>query len=314
MKRRRRRSSHGDVMTDYFEAAAEDAQAPCEPQEPSVSATLRTHSSSVIAKTLEYKLLGDISAELLLRGQALEVLRGDVDAFGHDLVLEAGGVVRHIQLKAKVRGGKSLEITCHTDLTLKPSGCIIWITYDPETYSAVEYASFGGAAGEKLPPIGDVVAKRSTRNGEGDRPLRHQHRILRYGRFDKITNIPDLVDWLFVGTKTPDRSLKPQIVTGPADQPMLIGTGKVSILPISVNLTNHVALVSIVLGPGSVGDLVAMGGTEQHGSWCLIDLKTGSWELPPEIPDDDGAVAHAMHLATTRLQAQVAGSAAEVAR
>lgn len=281
---------------------------------PSFAERLRTHSSSLIAKILEYKLLGDIGTELLLRGQVLEVLRSDVDAFGHDMVLETGGIVRHIQLKTKVKGGKNAKITCHTDLTLKASGCIIWTTYDPDTYSAVEYACFGGRPGEKLPDIGSVVAKRSTHKGNGDRPLRQQHRNVGYGKFEKITDIADLVDWLFVRTGMPDRNVDPTIITEPGGNAMLISTGQVSVIPISINMTGQLALVSVVPGPGCVGDLVAIGGGEQRGTWCVIDLKTGTWQPGSEDLWDNPAVAEAMRAAATQLQAQMSDLPTEGSR
>ena len=48
---------------------------------------------------LEYHLSGAVTSELLLRGQSFELLRTDCDRDGYDLVIEANGVIRHIQLK-----------------------------------------------------------------------------------------------------------------------------------------------------------------------------------------------------------------------
>ncbi len=299
-------------MTNRFEADDTAAAGPHGRNSSSVAEKMRTHNSSVIAKTLEYRLLGDISAALLLRGQALEVLRCDVDAFGHDVVLEAGGIVRHIQLKTKVKGGKNLEVTCHTDLSLKPSGCIIWTTYDPRTYSAVEYACFGGGPGETLPDIGNVAAKRSTHNGQGDRPVRMRHRIVKYSTFEKFTDIADLVDWLFGEPLLPDGCIPDRaVVTGPDGKAMLISTGSFSVLPMTINLTDRIALVQIVPGPGSVEDLMAAGGEEPPGTWCAIDLTSGTWDLGDNKMASDPAVAAAMRAATTQLQAQMAVADAE---
>lgn len=299
-------------MTNSFEADETAADEPHGGNISSVAEKLRTHSSSLIAKTLEYRLLGDISAELLLRGQAIEVLRSDIDAFGHDVVLEVGGIVRHIQLKLKVKGGKNLEVTCHTDLTLKPSGCIIWTTYDPLTYSAVEYACLGGRPGEALRDIGNVVAKRSTHNGQGDRPVRTRHRSVKYSTFEKFTDMADLVDWLFGGPALPDgRIPDPAVITSPDGKAMLISTGSFSVLPMSLNLTDGTALVQIVPGPGSVEDLMAAGGKEPSGTWCSIDLTTGTWDLGDGEMASDPAVTAVMRAATTQLQTQMAATDAE---
>lgn len=299
-------------MTENFEVDYTAAEGQCEQDAPPFAEKLRTHSSSVIAKTLEYRLLGDISAELLLRGQVLEVLRSDVDAFGHDVVLEVGGIIRHIQLKVKVKGGKNREVNCHTALTLKPSGCIVWTTYDPQTYLAVEYACLGGRPGEVLQGIGEVVALRSTHNGQGDRPPREDHRRIKYSTFDKFTNISDLVDWLFGELLLPDGCIPdPAVVTGPDGKAMLISTGSFSVLPMTINLTDRIALVQIVPGPGSVEDLMAAGGEEPPGTWCAIDLTSGTWDLGDNKMASDPAVAAAMRAATTQLQAQMAAADAE---
>jgi hypothetical protein len=109
---------------------------------------LRSHRSSVLEKALEYRFLADLSAELLRRGMEFDVLRGDVDHQGYDLVVEANGVVRHIQLKAMVKGGKRADVNVNVKLADKPSGCVVWMRYDPETLAIGPFAWLGGDAGE----------------------------------------------------------------------------------------------------------------------------------------------------------------------
>lgn len=201
-------------------------------------ARLRTHSSSLIARMLEYQLVGTIGAELLARGQTFEVLKSDVDADGYDLVIVASGIVRHIQLKAKVQGGKAQKVTCHTRLAAKPSGCIVAITYDPASYQPIEYACFGGAPGEPLPDIGSSIAKRSTHNGAGERPLRREHRNIRLSEFRRIGSTPQLVDWLFCPTAS-------SLLDGHPLPMSLVSEEDWFVFATTINLTDGTALVAL---------------------------------------------------------------------
>ena len=70
--------------------------------------------STLIEKALEYQLMGAIMARLLARGQRYEVLHSVCDHDGYDVVIEAGGITRHIQLKAVVNGGKRDRFSLHT--------------------------------------------------------------------------------------------------------------------------------------------------------------------------------------------------------
>lgn len=69
-----------------------------------------SHQSTLIEKTLEYHLCGAIASELLLRGYSYELLRSDRDLTGYDLVIDANGFTRHIQLKTQIAGGKAAEV------------------------------------------------------------------------------------------------------------------------------------------------------------------------------------------------------------
>ena len=88
-------SSSGSVVIDNFEVGDGGADEPCEGHEPSFAERLRTHSSSLIAKILEYKMLGDIGTELLLRGQVLEVGNHD------ELMAREGAYFRLYQAQAR---------------------------------------------------------------------------------------------------------------------------------------------------------------------------------------------------------------------
>lgn len=158
---------------------------------------LQTDGSGLVEQTLEYTFLGALMAEILRRGQVVEVLRADIDLYGHDLVVETGGIMRHIQLKGMARGGASREVNVNTMLAAKPSGCVIWMTYDPATFAIEGWRWFGGAPGEKLPDLGDRVAKHSRPNSEGGKNLRPNIRRVGAGRFTSVPDIAALTDLLF---------------------------------------------------------------------------------------------------------------------
>jgi hypothetical protein len=156
-----------------------------------------SHRSSALEKVLEYRFLADLTAQLWRRGAQFEVLRGDVDNGGHDLVIEANGVLRHIQLKAMIKGGKRADVAINTSLARKSSGCVVWMTYDPATLALGPFRWLGGAPGEPLPELGDRVAKHSKGNALGEKTVRPAHRVVPRGRFEKIVTIAELADRLF---------------------------------------------------------------------------------------------------------------------
>lgn len=162
------------------------------------------HHSTLIEKTLEYHLSGAVAGELLRRDQPWELLRTDCDRDGYDLVIEAGGIIRHIQLKAQVLGGTSRQITAHINLANKPSACIIWMTCDPATLRPVSYRFFGGTPASPIPALGDKPARHSRGNRDGLKGERPLHRVVPIKRFQRVTEVTDLVDRLFGAAPDPE--------------------------------------------------------------------------------------------------------------
>lgn len=168
----------------------------CRPAEDAAGPGL-SHRSSAIEKVLEYHFLAAITGELMRRGAEFEVLRSDVDAGGHDLVIEANGVLRHIQLKAMIRGGQRADISVNSKLARKASGCVIWMTWDPASFQLGPFRWFGGEPGCPLPSLGEKTARHSKGNGDGEKTIRPAHRILGRGKFKKLESMGELVDRLF---------------------------------------------------------------------------------------------------------------------
>lgn len=180
----------GDVM-------ASPHHLPASPERPPVWVKALTHTSSMREKVFEHKLLGDLGIELMARGIEFEVLHGETDRDGHDVVLEAGGILRHVQLKVTVPGGARSEVTVNTRLAAKPAGCVVWLSFDPASRSFTSIRWFGNPPGTPLPDPGSRVARHSRANAQGIKNQREGHRVLPASRFDQLDDVAHLADRLF---------------------------------------------------------------------------------------------------------------------
>ncbi len=83
--------------------------------------------SNVREKILEHRLVSDLAEVMVRRGVEMDVMRSEFDAHGHDVVLEAAGVIRHVQLKAMVAAANGATSTstfdCDQDCRAAWSGC-----------------------------------------------------------------------------------------------------------------------------------------------------------------------------------------------
>lgn len=92
--------------------------------------------SSYRESLLKHLFAGEVMKAVWLSGlRRLEVLKPQVDDGGYDLVLEAGDVVRHVQLKATFAGSTVRNLKINLGLAPKPSGCVICMHFDPDTLS-----------------------------------------------------------------------------------------------------------------------------------------------------------------------------------
>lgn len=72
---------------------------------------------------LEHLLIGELlKYSWLNHGAELEVSQPALDRNGHDIVLEANGVTRHVQLKSSASGASTASQTIHLGLADKPTG------------------------------------------------------------------------------------------------------------------------------------------------------------------------------------------------
>jgi hypothetical protein len=100
--------------------------------------------------------------------------------------MSLGKVIRHIQFKTSMAGGKAASIQASLKLMEKQSGCIIWIMVTQEL-KLVSCRWLGGPPGDPLPDILNMkVARHTKANAEGKKAERTNQRIIPRSRFDSL--------------------------------------------------------------------------------------------------------------------------------
>jgi hypothetical protein len=155
--------------------------------------------SRTVEKLMEHVFLAEVLQECWFhRRQIVEVLRAEVDAAGYDLVLEAGGKIRHVQLKASRQDGKTSKQTVNAKLADRQGGCVIWIAYDVDesTGRAKLIYRWWDSKKQKLPPRVGI----NPHTGK-ERP---NTVVLKKSDFELVLDTPALIHRLF--GRTPSRS------------------------------------------------------------------------------------------------------------
>jgi hypothetical protein len=148
-------------------------------------------------RIVEHVFVADLLRKLWRAGiTSAEVLRSEFDAGGYDVVISLGAVMRHVQLKSTLAGGKAASVNVSLKLADKPSGCVVWFIVSPDL-EIEKCLWFGGAPGEPLPPIGDYpVAKHTKANSLGEKLPRPNHRVIARSKFEKLPSFDILVERL----------------------------------------------------------------------------------------------------------------------
>lgn len=164
-----------------------------------MSSTEHSLLSSYRESLLEHLFAGEVMRHVWLSGlRRLEVLKPQVDDGGYDLVLEAGNVVRHVQLKATFKGSTVKSFKVNLGLAGKPSGCVICMLFDQENLDLGPFYWFGGKPGEKLPDlINFKTAKHTKGNAQGVKTERPNLRVLPLSAFQQVPDIQALATLLF---------------------------------------------------------------------------------------------------------------------
>jgi hypothetical protein len=156
-------------------------------------------NSSLRESLIEHLFIGELlKCSWLIGDFNFEVSKPEVDNSGYDIVLEAQGVIRHVQLKAAFVGAKTARQNVHIDLMKKPSGCVIWVYINSGTLELGPYLFFGGNPGEPLPDISSYpIAKHTKGDAAGIKAERPNIHVVNKGHFITYRSIPELYNALF---------------------------------------------------------------------------------------------------------------------
>lgn len=157
-----------------------------------------TTQSSYREAVLENLFVGELLRTLWLRGVHAEVLRPSVDDAGYDVVVDANGVLRHIQLKSSFSTAKTARQNVHSHLGRKPSGCVVWLRFEESTLRFKEFLWLGDLPGKPLPDIsGFPPATQTKPNSQGVKTPRPRLRVVPKGEFKSVPTITRLGEKLF---------------------------------------------------------------------------------------------------------------------
>ena len=148
-------------------------------------------NSSLREMIVEHLFIGEALRILWRSGIVdVEILRSEIDAYGYDLVISSGQLVRHVQLKS---GTKLKRVSISRDLAVKPSGCLIFIQVDNNSNHG-PYFTFSGNAGSSLPDVSTFkTTKRTTANSQGEKPQRLNHVDVPLSAFNKFESLSALL-------------------------------------------------------------------------------------------------------------------------
>ena len=147
---------------------------------------------------LEHLLIGELLKHAWLRrGAELEVSFTAVDRSGHDIILDANGITRHVQLKSSGTDARTSSQAIHVHLAQKPSGCVIWTKFSRQL-ELDHFLFFGNAPGERLSNLdGFKTAKHTKGDSQGIKKERPNLRVVPRSSFKRIDDISTLYELLF---------------------------------------------------------------------------------------------------------------------
>lgn len=155
--------------------------------------------SSFREKLIEHLFISELLKIAWQKGDChLEVAKPEVDNAGYDVIIEANGIIRHIQLKASYLGGKTSRQNVHVRLAGKPSGCVVWVYFDEETLELGPFFFFGSAPGVPLPSLENTkTAKHTKADSGGNKSERPNIREVNKALFTSYESAKDIFEALF---------------------------------------------------------------------------------------------------------------------
>jgi hypothetical protein len=148
--------------------------------------------SRTVEKLMEHLFLAEVLQECWFRRrQVVEVLHAEVDAAGYDIVLEAGGQTRHVQLKASHQRARTAKQTISTKLPEREGGCVVWVSYSVDEVDGRAKLSYRWRDSQErnLPS----TPGRNPRTGR----VRPKTAVLKRSDFETIQDTATLVHRLF---------------------------------------------------------------------------------------------------------------------
>ncbi len=109
--------------------------------------------SRYVESIMEHGLLSDLLQYCwFVQDHRVEVIRPEVDLGGYDLVLEAKGRVRHVQLKSRWQDGGNREVRINSRLREHPDPCVVWIFWKADPATCRVDLKFRYSPASKWPP------------------------------------------------------------------------------------------------------------------------------------------------------------------
>jgi hypothetical protein len=129
-----------------------------------------------------------------------EVLYCEDGSHGYDFVLACCKVIRHVELKSSSgkKPVKQKAFKVNLELMEKPSGCVLWIQFAPDSLDLGEIRFFGNKPGEPLPSIFSFkTAKHVKGDSSGNKNERKNIRLIPKSCFQKVSDFDELIYLLF---------------------------------------------------------------------------------------------------------------------
>ena len=146
-------------------------------------------------RLVEHLFVGELLRHLWLRGvHDVEVLKPAVAHSGYDLVLEYHQIIRHIELKASIVGGKRNAVTVNIGLQRVPSGCVIWVNVNPGDLGLRPFWWFGDEPHKPLPSIEEFQRGKQPR---GTKRERENIRRIPRSKFIRLETVAEVAQKLF---------------------------------------------------------------------------------------------------------------------
>jgi hypothetical protein len=154
-----------------------------------------SEKSACVESIQKHVFLSSLLRRMWQRGlPPVEVLHCEEGSHGYDFVLDCYKVLRHVELKST--SGNKVKVSL--DLMEKQSGCVLWITFKPDSLEEDKFRFFGGKPAEPLPDIrGFKPAKHTKADASGRKNERENIREIPLSAFRKLPDMDEVIYALF---------------------------------------------------------------------------------------------------------------------